>query len=132
MSIRVALCVSVVVGACWSNGALAESPYQIGFGKADITPTSPLRLSGYGNRSEPSEGVDESLFVRAMAVQAGEDEKPFVIVSVDTIGVPGLLTKQIHQRISRDHDIPRFAVCVVLFTFAHSSSNHGGIDESLC
>ena len=42
---------------------------QFGFGKADITPTVPLRLSGYASRAEPSEGVDEPLLVRAMAMR---------------------------------------------------------------
>ncbi len=91
----------------------ADVPLQFGFGKADITPAKPLRLSGYGNRSEPSKGVDERLSVRAMALRAGAEGPLHVIVSVDTIGVPGTLTKAIHQRIARQHGIPRsqFVLC---------------------
>ncbi len=96
------------------------APLQFGFGKADITPTKPLRLSGYGNRVKPSEGVDERLFVRAMALREGADGPLHVIVSVDTIGVPGTLTKAVHQRIARQHDIPR-ARFVLCCTHSHTA-----------
>ncbi|MEZ6145359.1 MAG: neutral/alkaline non-lysosomal ceramidase N-terminal domain-containing protein [Planctomycetaceae bacterium] len=98
----------------------AETPYRIGFGKSDITPTLPLRLSGYGNRTEPSEGIDEPLSVRAMALRSGDEGPLHVIVSVDTIGVPGTLTKEIHQRIAQQHEIPR-AQFVLCCTHSHTA-----------
>ena len=39
---------------------------DFGFSKIEITPEKPIRLSGYGSRTVPSEGVDEKLFVRAL------------------------------------------------------------------
>ncbi len=113
MSVRVCLVLTVLLSLTGTESISAETPYSIGFGKADITPTQPLRLSGYGNRTEPSEGVDEPLSVRAMALRTGEDSPLHVIVSVDTIGVSGALTKEIHQRIAQDHDLPRsqFVLC---------------------
>ncbi len=113
MSSRTGLFLTVVVVAVWSLPACAQAPYQIGFGKSDITPTQPLRLSGYGNRTEPSEGIDEPLHVRAMALRAGNAGSLHLIVSVDTIGVPGELTKDIHQRIAEEHNVPRsqFVLC---------------------
>ena len=60
--------------------------YQFGFSRVDITPTVPVRLSGYGNRNQPFEGIDKQLYVRAMAIQPMETKQLHVLVSVDTIG----------------------------------------------
>ncbi|MBX3439173.1 MAG: hypothetical protein KF861_16910, partial [Planctomycetaceae bacterium] len=113
--VRSVVCVLVwTVAAVWTVSASAETAaMQFGFGKADITPTQPLRLSGYGNRSEPAEGVDEPLWVRSMAIREGDSGPLCVVVSVDTIGVPGTLTRDIHRRIAARHDIPRsqFVLC---------------------
>ncbi len=113
MLCRVPTLLLLTVLAMSSSPLRADAPLQFGFGKADITPVKSLRLSGYGNRVEPSEGIDERLLVRAMALRAGADGPLHVIVSVDTIGVPGTLTKAVHQRIAQQHDIPRsqFVLC---------------------
>jgi putative membrane-bound dehydrogenase-like protein len=87
--------------------------YQFGFSRVDITPTVPVRLSGYGNRNQPFEGIDKQLYVRAMAIQPMETKQLHVLVSVDTIGFPGVLTKEIHEEVKRRHNIPRsrFVIC---------------------
>jgi putative membrane-bound dehydrogenase-like protein len=105
----------------------AEDELQFGFGKTDITPETPLRLSGYANRAEPFTGVDEPLLVRAMAMQSGEDPV-CVLVSVDTIGFPGTLTKSILERLSAEHDITRerFVVCC---THSHTAPEVGALSE---
>lgn len=113
MGVRVCLAVLTFLMLTAKPVLSAETPYLVGFGKSDITPTQPLRLSGYGNRTQPSTGVDESLFVRAMAFRSLDEDSLHVIVSVDTIGVSGELAKLIHQRVSREHDVPRsqFVLC---------------------
>ncbi|KAA5547209.1 c-type cytochrome [Roseiconus nitratireducens] len=78
---------------------VAEEPlpaWKAGFAKVDITPTEPVRMSGYGSRDHVNEGVDMPLMVRSMALQAtSPDASPLVLVSVDTIGLPGALTQEI-------------------------------------
>ena len=101
---------------------------QFGFGKTDITPTVPLRLSGYASRSEPFEGIDEPLFVRAMAMRDGDDGDVAVLVSVDTIGFPGTLTKSILERLTKQHGLTRerFALCC---THSHTSPVVGTLGD---
>lgn len=96
-----------------TNVSADEVPWSFGFARVDITPEEPLRLSGYGSRTEPFEGVDESLFVRAMVLRAGAEGKPHVLVSVDTIGFPAALTNAIHARLEKRHGLARsrFVVC---------------------
>ena len=102
----------------------AEADFQFGFAKVDITPSVPLRLSGYGSRDKPFEGIDEKLFVRVMAMTPNQPDKVHVLVSVDTIGFPGVLTKEIHEAIQKRHQIPRsrFVICC---THSHTAPHIG-------
>jgi putative membrane-bound dehydrogenase-like protein len=100
------------------SSARAQAGFEFGFGKSDITPSAPVRLSGYGNRTEVFEGVDEKLFVRAMAIRTGGQVS--VLISVDTIGFPGTLTKSIAARVNERHQIPRDRI-VVCGTHSHTA-----------
>jgi putative membrane-bound dehydrogenase-like protein len=101
--------------------------WRVGVAKVDITPDQPLRLSGYGSRSEPSEAVDTPLAARCLAVSSNvtaEGAKPggdgatdqprqaeiHLLVSIDTIGLPASLSGQICQQIEARHQIPRSRV----------------------
>ena len=86
---------------------------QFGFAKIDVTPTEPVRLSGYGDRTKPLEGVDEKLYARVMAFRHGTSGRVHLLVAVDTIGFPGYLTKKIHATLEEKHGIARsqFALC---------------------
>jgi putative membrane-bound dehydrogenase-like protein len=119
MSRLVLFGVSVLASFCLAGRVHAETVYEFGFGKADITPTVPLRLSGYGGRSEVAEGIDEQLFVRAMAIKPPGGQLA-VLVSVDTIGLPGVLTKSIAERVAAAHGIPRSRF-VLACTHSHTA-----------
>lgn len=83
-----------------------EVTFEAGFAKVDVTPTDPVRLSGYGNRDRPSEGIDVPLFVRAMALRLAGGEA-FVLVSFDTIGTPASFTDDVAARLKEKHGITR-------------------------
>ncbi len=118
----------VVAGHCLifhPSHTEADDQFAIGFARVDITPAEPLRLSGYGNRSETAEGIDEPLHARVMALQYGDEGPRHVLVSVDTIGFPGSLTKAIHERIESAHGIPR-AHFVICGTHSHTTPQIDG------
>ena len=56
---------SVLLHLCLAATAYA---IPIGAAKLDITPDYPTLLAGYGSRTTPSEGVDERLWARALAM----------------------------------------------------------------
>jgi len=87
-------------------------PMQFGFAKVDVTPTEPVRLSGYGDRTKPFEGIDERIYARVMALRH-RTGKLHLLVAVDTIGFPGYLTKQIYSELEKKYKIARsqFALC---------------------
>ena len=118
--IRAVVCLTPALFSIADNGLFAAEPTsEIGFAKVDITPTEPVRLSGYANRDQAYEGVDEPLHARAMAIRTA-GETPCVLVSVDTIGFPGVLTREIHDVLQQQHGLPR-ANFVLACTHSHTA-----------
>ena len=121
--LKVALLLLFLLTSAVVTAGEASSP-EFGFAKVDITPDQPLRLSGYGNRTEPFVGIDEQLWVRAMVftwnAPGAEAPSRHALVSVDTIGLPGSLVTKIAREVEQRYEIPRkrFVVC---FTHSHTT-----------
>ena len=108
-----------ILSRSYLNSVIHRScSWQAGFARVDATPSEPVRMSGYGNRDHPSEGIDTPLFVRAAAFKHGEDP-PHVLVSVDTIGLPGSMVRELTQQIERRHGVARQRI-VVACTHTHT------------
>jgi len=121
-------CLSVVMALLitpTTYGDDSQRSFLAGFAKLDISPDQPLRLSGYGDRSQPFSGIDEPLFVRAMAMAQGDSQTTRVLVSVDTIGFPAAVSDQIFESAQKQHGLSRdrLAIC---FTHNHTSPQIAG------
>ena len=90
---------------------------QVGVAKADITPSFPVILAGYGGRQGGHEGVDTSIWARAMAI--GE-EIPLVVVAVDNCGVPATIVEKVAARVATTTNLPRSHL-VVCSTHTHTA-----------
>ena len=77
----------------------------VGVGRVDVTPTHRIRLSGYVARTEPSAGVSQPLFARALAL--GSDVDGAVIVTVDNCAIPAVLTDELARRLERQVGLTR-------------------------
>ena len=100
------------------KAAAAEPGWKAGAAKTDITPDYPVRLSGYGSRTAPHEGVEMRLHAKALALTWGE-EAPVVMLTVDNCGVPAALRAEVLGRVQKAGlplEDARFAV--------HSSHTH--------
>jgi len=60
---------------------------KAGFSVRDVTPGGPVFLAGYPSRREPSDGVEDPLFLRVMALEDG-DGKRAVFVTADLLKFP--------------------------------------------
>lgn len=90
---------------------VAAHEWNVGLSRVDVTPTEPIRLSGYGNRATPFDDVDTPLYVRAMALQGSEPmSEPQVLIAVDTIGFPAALTKRVALKLEERHNLSRSQV----------------------
>lgn len=78
-------------------GASGDKDLLVGFGSQDITPTAPVRLSGFAARTEPSAGVHDQLRARAMAVAELDRGSVVVLVTLDLIGVSAAFTDQVRE-----------------------------------
>lgn len=96
----------------------AEEGMKFGFGKRDITPTEPMRLSGYSNRTVPAKDAYEPLHVRSMVLQ-GPGKKRHAIVSIDLLGLSARQNAEIARRVEATHNIPRERL-VVSCTHTHT------------
>ena len=103
-----------------ASASAADLPWSVGMAKVDITPIEPVRLSGYGNRNVPSEGVDTPLFVRAIALRSANDPGSLrFLISIDSVGLPSEVSSALAAKIKSDHGVARdrVAICV---THTHS------------
>ncbi|QDV50635.1 neutral/alkaline non-lysosomal ceramidase N-terminal domain-containing protein [Gimesia fumaroli] len=97
----------------------ADTSCSFGFAKTDITPEEPLRLSGYGNRAEVYEGIDEPLYIRAIAIQT-PDQKICSLVSLDSIGFAASFIDRIAQQLKQKYGMNRDQL-MVCSTHSHTS-----------
>jgi hypothetical protein len=65
----------------------------------DITPDYPVRLSGYGSRTNEFERVNQPIHAKALAL-AWQKDAPAVIVTVDNCGVPDALRADVLKRLA--------------------------------
>ncbi|MFC5456687.1 neutral/alkaline non-lysosomal ceramidase N-terminal domain-containing protein [Prosthecobacter fluviatilis] len=73
--------------------------WKAGAADVDITPDYPVRLSGYGSRTEEATKVAQRLHANALALQWRGD-KPAVLVCVDNCGVPGAVRAEVLKRLA--------------------------------
>src|SRR5947209_13478809 len=69
------------------------SGLPVGVAKVDITPDYPIRLSGYAVRKTQSDGVEQHLFTKALAL--GDDKNLTLLITVDITGMPVDVVEQI-------------------------------------
>jgi hypothetical protein len=117
-------------GLLCAGGSLSARAAELkaGTGRADITPTEPLRLAGYESRTGSFTNVAERIFVKALALQETNGATT-LLLTADTIGTPRSFNDQLAQRIERELKIPRERF---LFACSHSHSTpvvKGGLDD---
>src|SRR5689334_14292336 len=91
--------------------ASAQEMRPVGVARVDITPDYPIRLCGYAARKTPSEGVEQKLFAKALAI--GSDDELAIIVTVDNTAVGANVTEEIARRLGEKFKLPRerFVLC---------------------
>jgi len=77
------------------------SNLKAGVAKAVITPPIGTRLSGYAHRVQPSIGVLDDLYVRALVLES-DDDKAIAIVVCDLLWLNRGLVKEIKRSIERE------------------------------
>ena len=99
--------------------AAAGADYKAGVGRADITPSGPIWLSGYASRAKPSEGVLQRLWAKALAIEDKKGNR-LVVVTTDLIGLPRHITDVVGARVEKEYGLERARLLL------NSSHTHTG------
>lgn len=117
---------ALFLAVLWSSAAVAappgatpESPpkppksiaphvpanWKVGSATMKVTPQKLLWMAGYAARKKPAEGKVQDLFAKALAL---EDEQGgrLVFVTLDLIGVPQLLRREVAARAEKQFQLP--------------------------
>src|SRR4051812_41929452 len=93
--------------------------WKSGSAKIDVTPKESIWLSGYGNRTKPSEGVLSPIYVKAAAFQDAGGE-PSVLVTSDLQGFDVASIDQIATAVKNKYNLPRERL-VLNYSHNHSA-----------
>jgi putative membrane-bound dehydrogenase-like protein len=96
-----------------------EPVFQVGVAQVDITPEQPIRLTGYAVRKTESEGVEQRLWAKALAI-GGDADAPAILITVDNCGVCANVIDEVAARLKTKAGIPRERIAVC------SSHTHSG------
>ncbi|MDZ7373329.1 MAG: neutral/alkaline non-lysosomal ceramidase N-terminal domain-containing protein [candidate division KSB1 bacterium] len=99
-----------------------DAPIEAGIGKAGLTPRIGLPLAGYGDRKgRPSTGVHDSLYVRCLALSAGDCK--ILLLTLEALIVPWEVARGVLDVLQRQVGLePRS----VYFGATHTHSGAGG------
>ena len=81
----------------------ASGDLRAGAARTDITPEKPVKMSGYGSRTQLSEGVHDPLLARVVTFE--NDGKRLVLVSTDLIGFYGGTAEHFRKIILEKFDL---------------------------
>ncbi len=101
------------------------SSVAIGVAKIDITPESPILLSGYANRVAREWKVIQPLQARAMAI-GSDAQLPVVLLTVDLVGMTEDISGAVAAALAESHHIDRARVAVCV-THTHTGPAVHGI-----
>lgn len=100
----------------WASPGQAADPalkptHAVGAARRDITPEYPIRLSGYGSRTNVNTGITQRLYAKALAI-GSDAEGPAVLVTVDNCGVPASIRDEVLRRLASKTKVrdERFAI----------------------
>jgi putative membrane-bound dehydrogenase-like protein len=126
----------------------AADSWRVGVAKVDVTPTEPVRLSGYAVRVASHTGVADPLAARAMVIspadstqadsaqadsaQANSEQatRTLVLVSIDSIGVTSEMTVALAHWLEEQYSIPRSQL-VVCSTHSHAAPHVAGLLKNI-
>jgi neutral ceramidase len=93
------------VGNCSGGENEPESSWKGAAVSAVITPETPMKMAGYAARTEPSEGTEQDLFAKALALEDHAGNR-LVIVTLDLIGVIEKLRNEVAARVEEECQLP--------------------------
>jgi hypothetical protein len=86
--------------------AAQPAPFKAGVASRIITPTEPMWMSGYANRTKPADGKVHDLYVKALALEDAAQGK-LVLLTSDLIGLPRGLSDEVAAEVRKKTGLSR-------------------------
>src|SRR5688572_15170221 len=91
-------------------GEIAQSvdqpgEWKAGTASAAITPKSSMLMAGYAARKEPSEGTEQELFAKSLALEDTAGNR-VIFITLDLIGVSARLRSVVTQQVQEKFQLP--------------------------
>jgi hypothetical protein len=113
MTRLLSICVAAFAWTAVTAGAESDyPPSPVGTAVVDITPSYPIRLTGYASRTKESEGIETRLKAKALALGSN------LLIAVDNCGVPGPLADEVVNRLREKTGLSREMI-VIASTHTH-------------
>lgn len=101
------------------EGVSLAADYKVGISNIVITPEKPIYLSGYANRTHPSDGVTHDIRAKALAIEDSKGGR-VVLVTTDLIGLPRAISDPLAARVQKEYGLERSRLVL------NSSHTHTG------
>jgi neutral ceramidase len=120
------LIAGVLASVAEASAADQTYAWKAGTASAVITPKASMPMAGYAARKEPSEGTEQDLYAKALAIedQAG---KRVVFITLDLIGVSARLRSAVTEQLSEKYKLQPHDV-VMNASHTHCGPSYGGSD----
>ena len=92
----------------------------VGVARVDITPSFPVRLSGYGNRRQEARDVAQPLFAKALAIGSDAGVGPAIWLSVENCGLTPEIRELVATRLLKSVGLQRQRL-VISVTHTHTA-----------
>ncbi len=122
-------CMAIMATSHPCGAFAANSNYDVGIAKVDITPDYPIRLNGFGDRREESVGVTQQIWAKAMAIGA-DDQKPAILFTIDSTGIRELMIDEVAVRLKEKAGIERDRIAAT-FTHTHTAPKVNGACDTI-
>ena len=76
------------------------SQWKVGAASIVITPDRPLRMAGYGGRTDPADGTVQDLFAKCVTFEDKQGQR-VAIITLDLIGVLAELRSAVVEQLER-------------------------------
>lgn len=100
---------SVARPLCADETQNSVPEWKAGVASIVITPERPLRMAGYGGRTDPADGTVQDLFAKCVTFEDQQGQL-VAIITLDLIGVLAELRSAVVEQLAEKHKLPAQAV----------------------
>jgi len=106
-----------------------QGAWKAATASAVITPPRSMPMAGYAARKEPSEGTEQDLYAKALALEDLAGNRA-VVITLDLIGVSSRLRSDVTRALQEKHTLPPEAV-LMNASHTHCGPSYGGEEAQL-